>query len=430
METINLILKIFVWAAVAITVLALVSPPERIRELLQRFFLFVQGPADMLRQGCRTVLQNSWAAMQQAAHSVGISGEHWVQRIVGGILISAAAILGLFVGTLNLMVVIGGVFGSAADTVVEHLPLSLETLTAIELGVAAFVFGFLLLDTLDITHTTKFYSGSNLKPWLKNSFSMIFVLGAIYSIYLFASSGIVRTESIFPQAEAGASVPKASNETTTGAIYLPNSQTSHIATSEINLGINEEATPVSEAYESAASGLMIGIPLVSVASGIFAGVALIVLASMVVTFPLFLAIGSIFGIGWSIAAFAVRMIDLLYNFVLAFVNFFAELGQSIRRLVTNRTLVSDNGGINATELPPQPDTSNSHEMPADGGGQPAINQTQPTNNRTTPAQNSDGSTVDPLQNQQGPGDQNSQQGQQAQQEPLYRSDDPNWNPLQ
>lgn len=391
MELIFLILKIFFWIIVAFVVLALFLPPDRIRELLQRFFLIVQGPADMLRQGSQTVLQNSWVTMQSAAHSVGISGEHWIQRLVGGIVISAAALLGLFVGTLNLMVVIGGVFGTAADKVIDNLPLSLETLTAIELGVAAFVFGFLLLDTLDITHTTKFYSGSNLKSWLKYLLRILFVLLTLYSIYLFTSSGIVRTESIFSQAEAKISVSQTSNETNNDIIFFPKSQTNNISPSEIDHSANEEITISSEAYKSAANHLMIGIPIISVTSGIFAGVALIVFIAMLITFPLFLTIAIIAGIGWLIAVFVIRMIDLIYNFVLALVNFFTELGEPIRQRFTDQTIISDNN--NATE------------------------------------QDFEDYSVDQQQNQQEHREQNPYQSQPVQQDHLYLTDDLNWNPL-
>jgi len=197
-----------------------------------------------------------------------------------------------------------------------------------------------------------------------------------------------------------------------GAVYVPNSTGSEPNASSIDPNEEEATHAISDTYKSAASHIMLGIPLVSVTSGIFSGVALIVLVAMLLTLVLFAPIASVAGIGWVIAMFAVRMIDLFYNFALAFVNFFAALGDSIRQRFFDRP------------------TNNPYQPPDEKPSQPPPDEPPPTeaNNENTivASHRLTNDAVNREGNGSGPSD---GQTESTQNPPIYTPDDKNWNPL-
>lgn len=325
------ILIIFSIVALILIVAGIIASPERLREFPQRAFLIIHGIGDLIRRGCQTVLRTLYTHVKNAAHSVGISGENWVQRIVGAILLTIATIIALFVGFLNVMVSLGGVIGSASVTIIDHLPLSIEEYTAVELVVAAVIFGILLLDIIGITHLTKFYSPRNLETIPRYFLGAIFLIGAVFTVYLFAMSGVVRSEALHAAVGNNSVSSEIYSDVDDSYIYSPNDVNGpeEVRANEYENSINNL---MSDEFVKTSRILLWGIPLVCVVSGIFSAVGLIPFLGMMLSIPLFLIFAIPAGMGYIISHILLTALDYIYSFILLIYSGFVSLGYSIRQL--------------------------------------------------------------------------------------------------
>lgn len=404
-------------SAIAVLLLTIMASAESVRDLLAWIFRSIQTPFEMFRDGSRVVLSKAWGYVKLAAGSLGISGEHWVQRLVGSILLAIAAALGLFVGTLGVIAGFEGPFGDSESSITEYLPVPVEVLMAIELAVSIFAFAFLLFDVLGVTHLTKFYSPEFLstKPkWLKHILSAIFLVGTLSSIYLFAVSGLMRWSALFPGNTSGNAIASTTLDANEQLIYDPNESQAHesLKQSDIATTASYEDNDTSE-YAASVKDIMVGIPTISGFSGAFAGVGLITTAGIVLVAPVFLITSVFFGIFWLIGHAGMQLVTVIYNTVLRFFDMFINIGDSIRRrLLGNRV---------AQVEPSQPqgqDNTAQHTQPQQ------VPVEEPIERQNIANENSTQETDDNNAHEAGHTEENSPQP-----EPLYSQQDLNWNPL-
>lgn len=333
----------------------MIASPGVLRQFPQRAFLIVHGILDVVRRGCQSVVRTAYSLLKTAAHSVGISGEHWVQRIVGAIVLSVATVIALFVGFLNIMVSLGGVIGSAAVTILHYLPFSIEEYTALELIFAAVIFGILLLDVLGITHLTKFYSSSYLDKVPRYFLGSLFLIGVLFTAYLFALSGIVRSEVLHAQQGNQSAAMGSHQEIDVPHIYSPDN-TNRQDEPFLNEYHREGAISMSDEFVRVSRIMLWGIPLVCVVSGIFSAVGLIPFLGMLITFPLFLLLVIPTGIIYLVTHFLINALDYIYSFILTIYSALTNLGHSIRQLFSkNSTTSNDPGNEQSSDIPGEED---------------------------------------------------------------------------
>ena len=333
------ILLIILIITLIITFLGFITNATSTCLLVERFLSIIQSPFKIVSDSCWIVLRKCWRFFKQALASVGISGQHWVQRVVGAILISIVALLAVAVGVLNLIITIQGIFGVESNSFLESLPISIDSLIAIELSTAGIIFGFLLLDALGITHVLKFYNKENLPPGLRYTFICIFLIGTIYTVYLFGVSGIIRIETVFFEED----MPNEQLDN----FELQNESIDGDSLDHIpNIGSIDNLYPDSEnsgteRYKKASSKILIGIPLISMASGILAGVALIPTLAMIITFIPFVCISLFLGIVWALCSFCSKIINKINEFLFAYTDYFSVIGESVKICVTYKALKSN-----------------------------------------------------------------------------------------
>ena len=470
MEIFEILFTFLLGAAGVAFVLSVMAPQDAVQAFLENLMVFIQAPAAMLRDGAAAVLRRVWSWTQAAARSVGIEGPHWVQRLVGAAIIPAVSLLGIVVGTLNLMAIVGGIFGSAADAVLNAIPVPLELLTAAELMSAALLFGMLWLDTLGITHMTGYFAfeddtsteaqqgtgqGEDDRPgnipWAKYTFAGIFALGTILSISLFGVSGMMRDALLFsgtePALAAGGPSPPASPD---GAIYEPGASPAYDAGAASDDAYDSgslAAAPSSGRYEEMAGILLVAIPLISVTAGVFAGVGFISAGALLLVVPVLLLVGGIMGPIWVTGYFLARMVDLLYNLMLTIFGIFGGLGAALRGYMPGSG--DEGAAYEPAAQPPQGGAPNPD--PQSGSGQDL----SPPSNTSAPAGGHDGPPPSGSQRPWGSSSGFPQEAGEApptpsagQAEPpaepqaeasnsahedtgsdMYGEDDPNWNPL-
>lgn len=399
-------------SAISVLLLTLMASAESVRELFGRMFLIFHTPLEMLRDGCKTVLSKAWGYVKTAGSSLGISGEHWVQRLIGSILIAVASTLGVIVGTLGLMVGLEGAFSSPETSILEYIPVPVEILMAIEMAVAGFLFGLLLLDVLNVTHLTKFYSPEHLPKWLKHTFTGVFLAGTLYSIYLFGLSGVVRASSLISgNSQAMASSINLNNGNDQSMVYIPNEKNSEAVNAQGNITVDSSLSePISEGYIKSTTHLMVGIPVVAIFSGILSGVGLIASGGLILVTPIFLISSIFFGSFWLFGSAGMRIVELIYNFVLSFFNMFINLGDSIKRRIWGNRVeqTQTQGQDNAASQTQQPHQTIEEPVEQRAASNETILQEQDGNNaQEASPEETDNQHTDPI----------------------YSQHDPNWNPL-
>lgn len=334
MEMIGAILNVMLVIGLGFIFTLLVSgifmPVSQLRAGLEHALNLVAGGlVDPVRQASRTVLQVARRWMRTAARSVGICGEHYIQRSAGMILLAGAGILGLVVGFLNLAPMVGGLLGEGAETIMNLLPIPLETLMAAELLVAPFVFGILILDLAGWTHLTKFYGRDHLtNPWHRGVQAIILLAGFTFSIYLLSLSGPMRVELLEQTNTATETVETGDFDT---GITVPGSSPSG---SELGGETLQSTTPEVEMSEAPSlpqgtSLLLTGLPVVAAVTSVYTVTLVAAALGMLLTVPLFLAVAIPTGIVWGLASLAYGLFNVLYNFLLWLVNVAGGLGRSL-----------------------------------------------------------------------------------------------------
>ncbi|MBI5410304.1 MAG: hypothetical protein HZA14_13155 [Nitrospirae bacterium] len=217
--------------------------------------------------------------------------------------------------------------GEEGETILEYLPVSLETLMAIELAATVVLSGMLLMDLLNVTHTTKFFSPETLPKALKYIFISIISGLLVFSIYLFALGGSIRAAALLSDGGDVTSV-----ETVQSGIITTPDSTDHL---KIPVQEEENQDEFPEEYTSGLKMLLIGIPAVSSVSGIFGAIGLLPFLSMlsigIIAVPLFVICGGL----WIVGQLLMRYVTLFYNFALSVLDIFIGIGEWIGRAVRN-----------------------------------------------------------------------------------------------
>jgi hypothetical protein len=139
--------------AAAATILAMFNEPQRVRELLVEIPIeLIRRPLTLILHATDHVITSARDILKRTAASVGISGEHAIQRIVGGILLTGTSCISFYVDYLLAKETFSGIFGTHSNS----FGLGIESMAAISLIGSLFVFGLLLFDTIRVTHATIF----------------------------------------------------------------------------------------------------------------------------------------------------------------------------------------------------------------------------------------------------------------------------------
>lgn len=399
----------------AVMHLTTISNAETVRGLIDRFFMIFMSIPEMLRNGCSFVFKYLRGFLVESARSIGVNGEHRIQRICGAILLPVLTLLGVLVTILTMVITLMGVFGSEGNDLISILPVSPETLIAIELVSVVILYGMLLLDILGVTHTTKFYSPEYLPKVLKYVLAGIFAMGVLGSVYLLAIGGIIRSESFFSsnaQAVSPAEIGAQSNDGQ--MIYMPNNQNSTVDTqvkglSAVEAEVQDTHVEYSPEYRSALSKLFIGTPIISAFAGLFGAVGLLPFGGLLISGLSFIPALVILGPFWFIGHVGVTLTNLIYNWVRNYLDIFIQRAEAAR----NREGVANNNPANnPPPAPPSvtesnsPDISDRTESPQEGTA------------NNSPAGEQPAASSNPNESQQG-----------QTENPVYSQNDPNWNPL-
>lgn len=373
------ILASLVAVAVTAALLATFVAPERIRELLARFLTIILGPFEMLREGSLSVIRKAWQLMQAAARSVGIAGEHWIQRLVGAILLTALSGVCFLVDYLLAKETISGLVGGASAP--AFMGLSLEAMGAVSLVTSLIIWGCLLLDTVGVTHITIF-SSDKYNVWLKRSVTGVAAFGFFLTAFLLAQLGALRFDIL--QAEGKQApvqsllkIPEAV-AAPVGSVIPDQGEWRSGGPSNQVLSMDQVQTVLEPAgmaeLPREARNVLVGMPVSSAMAGLFSAIAIIPAMGMAITFPVFLAVIALFGFMFVIARAGERIINLLYNFVLMLANIFIDVGSRRR-------------GATTPESPePAPHEANEPLHEEDNPTPPATVTINQENNKENPAQ--------------------------------------------
>jgi len=366
--------------------LTLLSSGETVRNLVDRLFMIPLGVPEMVRNGSRTVIDKTRAFTKASAESTGLCGEHAVQRIIGAIILTLCTILGIGVSILTLILTLMGAYGAGENELIGMLPLSVETLMAIELVAGLILFGVLLLDVLGTTHVTKFFSADNLSKAKKYVYGGIFGAGLVASITLLGIGGVMRGMSY-------QSTPVAEAATDTAGVSVGGGGVEITPETELESTVPE----IPEGYTRALKTLTVGIPVTSAVAGTAGAVGIIPFLAMLIQLPLFFIITLGFGIIWAVSYCIHVIINLIYNFCYQLANIFIAFGETLKaRMAVTK---------NPQTPPPQPNQPVEHQQAA------SEHQTHTPGPGTS-------STTDTPPPPPPPGD-----------ESLYAEKDANWNPI-
>ncbi len=388
MGTFNTIILILGAIPIIVILLTIISSSQSVRSLIDRFFVILLCLPEILRNGCAYIINHVRAFLATSIRSVGFGGEHGIQRIIGAILLTFCTTVAIIVSILILMVTLEAIFNSGNVSLINMLPISLEALIAIELVAAVVLFGMLLLDVLGVTHLTKFYSTDNLPRYLRYIFGTIFVIGALFSIYILSAGGYIRYDSLISEVS-----DMSINSTYTplgNNVYIPNQTFNNVKIEEKHV-IPSDSSGTSQAYKTSLKSMMIGIPISSAVSGLFGAVGLIPFGGVLISGLSFLIAILILGPFWIIGHALMILVNHIYNFVFSLLDIFIQFGDSIKGRFSGQ----------ATENP----QSNIQQPPSQA----------PSNNENNNEQQPDNSAPSDPEEQ----NENS----------MYGKNDPNWNPL-
>lgn len=358
--------------------LTLMSSGETVRNLVDRLFMIPLGVPEMVRNGSRHVIDKTRAFTKASSESTGLCGEHAVQRIIGAIILTVCTLLGIGVSVLTLILTLMGAYGAGENELIEMLPLSVETLMAIELVAGLLLFGMLLLDVVGTTHITKFFSGDKLSKAKKSVYGSIFTAGLIASITLLGIGGVMRGMSYQTPSIAEAA-------TDTAGVSIGGGGADITSETELESTIPE----IPEGYARALKTLTVGIPVTSAVAGAAGFVGIIPFLAMLIQLPLFFLVTLGFGIIWAISYGLHVIINLIYNFCYQLANIFITFGETMKARIT---------APKSPQAPPQQQAAAEPQTETSGTGTSSSTDTPPP-------------------------------PPQPEQEPLYTEKDANWNPI-
>jgi hypothetical protein len=133
METLLLVIKIIGVIAGVVVLLTILSSGDTVRDILAGPFRVLLALPTLLRDGSFRVIRYTYGFMTRSAQSVGLTGEHGIQRIAGALLLSICSITGILVSFAILLVTFQSIFGVDTYSVLESLPFSTEELMPLTL---------------------------------------------------------------------------------------------------------------------------------------------------------------------------------------------------------------------------------------------------------------------------------------------------------
>lgn len=395
--------------------LTLMSSASAVRPLIERFFVIILSIPEMIRNGCAYVISHTKRFFMDSASSTGINGQHKVQRIVGSILLTVFTAISIFVSVLMLMVTLGGFLDSEGDSLIEMLPVSLESLMAIELVSAIIIFGICLLDILKVTHVTKFFSPEFLSKPLQYIFGGIFAFSVIFSTYMLGTGGLLRSEALFSSSLNEAVAVKPDD---VSSVYIPGDTASETQTSnkisDPHVLIDK---PVANSTKNSITVLMVGIPTISAIAGLFGAVGIIPFAGMFLSGLTFIIVGLFFGLLWIIGHVGVVIVNHLYSFFFSLLDIFIQMAENIRiKFFASNIFQTD-----TRALPSEP------QEPANQPTRGVVS--LPVNPKDTQDMNKPSAEEEPNANSKANVNEGEPNTNNEQNNNMYDKSDPNWNPL-
>lgn len=303
-------------------------------DILARFMVIVQSPIDFIRNFSGNTLTVVRASLSKTLNSVGISGEHYFQRIIGAFLFTACFLLSNIVSFVTNSQTISGFLSSSipdeeklslAQGVMNFLMVNPEELITLELVAMIVLFAAMLLDIIGITHLSAFLSKERLNKWLRLSVGIILSVMTVYSVYLFFETGVTRANVVFAE----------SNENSSEVV---NTGDEELSTNSDNQ--NE--------YSKSARTILIGIPIIAAVGDALSALGILPML-VLISVPIFIALIIPIWIISSISNLLSTLLNYIYNFYLSILN-----------LVRQQNNISQDDNMNSTSnntASDQPDTS-------------------------------------------------------------------------
>lgn len=278
-------------------------------DILARYMVIVQSPIDFLRILSGSALNFLRTRFSKALISVGISGDHYFQRIIGAFLFTGCFLLSNIVSFVTNSQTISGFLSSEipddekvslAQSVMTFLMVNPEELITLELVAMIVLFAAMLLDIIGITHLSVFLSKERLNKWLRLTAGIILGVMTIYSIYLFYETGLTRANVVFAE----------SNETTT--------EVSNISDEVASTNDNNQVE-----YSRSARTILIGIPLIAAVGDALSALGLLPMV-VLLSVPIFLALLLPTWLFSSITNLLSTVLNYIYNFYLSILKLVRE----------------------------------------------------------------------------------------------------------
>jgi len=386
--------------------LTMLSSADTVRDIVAGPFRVFLAIPILIRDGSLWVIRRNREFILTAARSVGLCGEHNIQRIAGSILLSFCAFIGILVTFAILLVTFQSMFDNTAEyNVLDLLPFTAEELMAIDLATAVVVFPLLLLDVIGLTHITRFFDPETMSKTKKYILALIFGAGTLATVFFLGLTGLLRSEAI--QEMGSHEVAAGEIDSGLADLYVPKEDEASATIAdapvrqEIEPETEETSYSFSDEYNCYLKFIMVGTPIISSVAAGPAFIGALPMTAMIATGLLFILIVIPFGIVYLIGNALVTLVNNIYAWILNLFEVFIRLGETLRQLIPLR----QNNGVasNATTV-----RSSADQSQGSGNHQTLLR---------TGDNNSD--TVDNAKTQQ----------IYHEDPPAYQADSVSWNPL-
>lgn len=334
-------------------------------DILARFMVIVQAPIDFLRTFSGSALTFLRTGFSKTLTSVGISGDHYFQRIIGAFLFTGCFLLSNIVSFVTNSQTISGFLSSElpneekislAQSVMNFLMVNPEELITLELVAMIVLFAAMLLDIIGITHLSVFLSKDRLNKWLRLSVGIILAVMTTYSIYLFFETGLTRANVVFAE----------SNEITT--------EVTNTSDEEIN---NNDGNQ--DEYSRSARTILIGIPIIAAVGDALSALGLLPMV-VLLSVPIFLALLLPIWLFSRITNLLSTVLNYIYNFYLSILNLIRE----------QNTIVPENSYDILADNTSQSNQDNTTIIDEDDQGSVNDNNNKQTDTNQEPNDNNEG----------------------------------------